>query len=194
MPAPTLVKPNINVDPGFLFYAPLGTTLPTMTVAGSIFTDAWTSPWVWLGMSSTGSTWHYNVTTANVEAAEVFDPVAIRTTGRASNVEFSLMDYTATKLSYALNGASKVVTGSTTTTLTKVSPPQPGSETRGMIGWESLDGTIRKIAYQVINTGDISLAFQKAPSATLIPFNAQCEISATYLTPFDTWFAGTARG
>jgi hypothetical protein len=43
---PTMPIPNLLTDPGFLFSAPLGTALPTHTVAGSKFTDAWAAAWV----------------------------------------------------------------------------------------------------------------------------------------------------
>lgn len=194
MPNPTIVKPTILTDAGFLYYAPLGTTLPTNTVAGSVFTDAWTSPWVWLGMSTTGSVWHYNLTTAAIQAAESYDDIAYRTTGRTASVAFTLMSYTASNLAIALNGATKTVTGSTTTTLTQISAPAPGSETRFMLGWESLDATVRKIAYQCINSGDIAESFAKAPATADIPFTVQCEIPASPVRPFDTWTAGVARG
>lgn len=194
MPAPTVVKPNLLTDPGFLYYAPLGTTLPVNTVAGSVFTDAWATPWVWLGVSTTGSVWHYNITTAAIQGAEILDDLAYRTTGRTATVDFALMSYTAANMAIALNGATKTVTGTTTTTLTKITPPLPGQETRFMIGWESLDATVRKIAYQVINSGDIAETFAKAPAATSIPFTANCEIPASPTVPFETWTAGVARG
>jgi hypothetical protein len=194
MPNPTFVKPNQNTGPGYLYYAPLGTPLPANTVVGSVFTDAWTSPWVWLGATTTGVVWHYNITTSPQEVAESFDPIAYPTTGRTATIDFNLVDYTATKLSIALNGATKTVTGSTSTTLTKVTAPAPGTETRYLLGWESLDQTVRKIAYQVINSGDIAETMAKAPSMTDIPFNLSCEIPASPNVPFDTWYAGVARG
>lgn len=195
MPAPTLAKPNTIGDAGYLYYAPVGTTLPTNTVAGSIFTDTFgTAPWTWLGMTAGGSTWHYNLTTANIEAAEQFDPVGIRTTGRTSSVDFVLMSNTASNLAIALNGATKTITGSTGTTLTKVTPPNPGAEVRFMIGWEATDFTVRKIAYQCINSGDIAEAYNKAPATANIPFTLQLEISSTYLTPYETFYAGVNRG
>lgn len=194
MPAPTIVKPTLLTDPGFLFTAPIGTALPANTVAGSVFTDAWASPWVWLGVSTTGSVWHYSITTANIEGAEILDPLAIRTTGRAATVDFSLMSYTATNLALAWNGATKTVTGSAATTLTAINPPLPGSETRMMLGWESLDGSVRKIAYQVINSGDVAETFAKAPAAASIPFTVGCEIPTSPAVPFTTFTAGVARG
>lgn len=195
MPAPTIVKPTLLNDPGYLYYAPIGTSLPSNTVAGSIFTDTFgTAPWVWLGMSTTGSVWHYNLTTAAIQAAEALDDIAYRTTGRTASVAFTLMSYTATNLAIALNGATKTVTGSTTTTMTQVSAPAPGTETRFMLGWESFDFTVRKIAYQCINSGDIAETFAKAPSTADIPFTVQCEIPTSPSRPFDTFTAGVARG
>lgn len=194
MPNPTVTKPSLNSGAGFLYYAPIGSSLPANTVSGSVFTDAWASPWVWLGTSTTGSVWHYNITTSPQEVAEILDPVAYPTTGRTATVDFNLANYTASNLAIALNGATKTVTGSSDTTLTQVDPPTPGSETRFMLGWESLDATIRKIAFQVINSGDIAETFAKAPAFTDIPFNVSCEISSTYNVPFRTWTAGATRG
>jgi hypothetical protein len=145
-------------------------------------------------MTTTGSTWHYNLTTQEIEAAESFDAIAYKTTGRTASVDFTLMSFTATQLAIALNGATKTVTGSTSTTLTKISVPTPGQETRFMLGFESLDATVRMIAYQVINSGDISMQFQKAPAVAGIPFTVNCEIPASPTLPFDIWTAGVARG
>lgn len=193
--APTITQPNLQVGPGYLWYAPLGTTPPDSTaVTASKFTSAWATGWVWMGMTTGGSTFHYNITTSPVEAAESFDPIAIYTTARTGSVEFALEDFVATKFAWALNGATKTVTGATTTASTKVTPPTPGNEARFMLGWESFNGDRRAFAYQCINTGDISIAFQKAPNESTIPFNVQCEISPTYNAPFDFYFAGSTLG
>jgi hypothetical protein len=63
-----------------------------------------------------------------------------------------------------------------------------------MLGWESLDATVRKVAYQVINSGDVAETMAKQPAFTDIPFAVNCEIPASPAVPFETWFAGTARG
>ncbi len=194
MPNPTVTKPNLNTGPGFLYYAPLLTALPTNTVSGSVFTDAWSSPWVWLGTCTTGSVWHQNITTAPQEVAEILDVLAYPTTGRTATVNFNLASRTATNLAIALNGGSKTVSGSGASTLTKVVAPALGSEVRFMLGWESLDATMRKIAYQVINSGDIAETFAKAPAFSDIPFTVSCELSTTDTAPTADWFAGTARG
>lgn len=194
MPTPTLAKPNIITDPGWLYYAPIGTPVPTNTVLASVFTDAWATPWTWLGMSESGSDWHYNMTESPILVAELYDPIQHRVTGRASSATFQLANYTASNLAIAQNGATKTVTGTGATTLTKVTPVQPGQETRFMLGWESTSGDVRKIAYQVLNTGDIIEQYNKAPAKTLLQFNGMFEIPATTVIPVETWFAGTVRG
>jgi len=194
MPTPVLTKPNLITDPGWLYYAPLSTVVPANTALNSVFTDAWVTPWTWLGMSDAGSDWHYNMTDSPIDVAELYDPVQHRITSRMGSCAFSLANYTASNLVLAMNGATKTVTGTAGTTVTKVTPVQPGQETRFMLGWESTTGDVRKVAYQCLNTGDIVEAMKKAPTKALIPFNAMFEIPATTVVPAESWFAGTARG
>ncbi len=201
MPSPVVTRPALITDPGWLYWAPLGTALPaslltgaTAPVTGSQFTDVWPTPWVWLGLTDAGSDWHYNMAMAQVDAAELYDPVAWRTTGRTSSVTFALQNYTATNVGRALNGATMTVTGTTTTQLTKVTPVQPGGETRFMIGWESTSSDVRKVAYQCVNSGDVAEMFKKAPAKVTIPFNCNFELPSTGVNPVETWFAGTVRG
>lgn len=188
----TIATPLLLTDPGFLYWAPVGSSVPTHTVAGSVFTDTWASPWIPLGMTDSGSTITTSLTVEPVEAAESFDPIALRTTARSARVEMSLLNFTAATLARTINTAGATVSGTGATLLTKVSPPNPGSEVRCMIGFESLDSTVRWVAYQVINSGDVAIAFQKAPTKSVLPWNAQCEKpSAT--PPVDWWFAGATR-
>jgi hypothetical protein len=193
MPAITLAQPQLLTDPGFLYWAPLGSTLPTNSVTGSVFTDIWPVAWISMGMTDSGSDWGYSTTVSPIEAAESFDPIAQKTTARSGSVAFALLSYTATNLARAYNGAALTVTGATTTTLTKVTPPTPGTETRAMIGWESLDGTVRKIAYRVLNSGDIKTQMNKAPAKTTIPWTAVFEVPSSGV-PYEEWFAGASRG
>jgi hypothetical protein len=188
----TLATPNLLTEAGFLYRAPIGSILPTNTVAGSIFTDTWPVAWIYQGMTESGSTISSNITVQPIPAAEVYDALAYRTTDRASSVTFMLKSFTATNLQNALNGAVTTVTGTTTTTLTKLDPPQPGQEVRCMIGWESVDQTVRWIGYQAINSGNVDIAMAKAPANANIPFTLNLEKpSATQ--PFSWWTAGVAR-
>jgi hypothetical protein len=188
-----ITTPNLLTDPGFLYWAPLGTTEPTGTVVGSVFTDTWPVSWVPLGMTDAGSDFDPTLTTAPIVSAESIDPIAYRTTDRATTVTFMLMSFTATNLQRALNGAATTVTGSTTTTLTKLEPPTPGTETRCMLGWESLDSTVRWIARQVINSGSLKMTNAKSPAHAAVPWTGQLEKPAGTVQPFGWQFAGTNR-
>ena len=67
--------PQVLTDPGFLFAAPLASTLPTNTVVGSKFTDAWPAAWIPLGATTEGSTFSYSTTVEPIMVAEFFDPI-----------------------------------------------------------------------------------------------------------------------
>jgi hypothetical protein len=188
-----ITTPNVINDPGYLLYAPLGTSLPTNTVTGSVFTDTWAAPWVQLGMTDSGSVMTSSLAVSEVDAAESLDPIAWRTTGRTATVAFALLSGTASNLALALNGGVKTVTGTAGTTLTQLDPPALGSEVRIMVGWESVDATVRFIGFQCINSGDVSLDFAKAPSRPTIDFTLNLEKPSS-TQPFRWYFAGTARG
>lgn len=179
-------------DAGFLLWAPLGTALPANTVVGSVFTDPWPAAWLPLGRTSAGSKIEDNATSADFETAEDYYPIDSRTTKRVVTVSFSLINFTATNLSRALNGATTVVTGTTTTTLTEVDAPDPSSEVPCMIGYESLDATVRWVGFQVRNTGNMSAQFAKAPNMAQVVWTANCTKPAS--GPAYKWFtAGTNR-
>lgn len=184
--------PTLLSDPGFLFWAPLGTAIPTHTVTGGVFTDAWPVGFINLGATADGTDFSYNLTTAPVYAAEFLDPIKVATTARSGSMAFELMSSTAANLKKVLNGATTTVTGTTGSTLTKVTPPTPGAEVRAMIGWESLDATVRIIAYQCINSGAIKINFKKGPVQTTLPCIFEFEVPAGG-QPFEAWTAGTAR-
>lgn len=188
----TLPPAQLLTDAGFILWAPLGTALPANTVAGSVFTDAWPVAWIALGRTSGGIKIDDNATTADIESAEDYYPLASRTTKRVGQVSFSLMSHTASNLSKALNGAATTVTGTGATTLTKVSAPNPVNEVPCLIGWESLDATVRYVAYQVRNAGNISSQMAKAPNAAMITWTANLEKPPSS-EPYDWFYAGTNR-
>lgn len=192
---PTIAVPNILTDPGYLLIAPLASTVPTNTVAGGVFTDAWDAAWLSLGATEEGSTLNYSSTVEPIRVAEFFDPISYRTTERGGNIAFNLADWTLTNYRRALNGgvaALAATSGTADTTLGTLEPPDPGDEVRCMIGWESLDNTVRLVCYQTIQGGEISSAFQQAPSKALIPCTFQLEVP-TAGKPWTMWSAGEAR-
>ena len=188
--------PNILTDPGFLMIAPLGSTLPTNTVAGSVFTDSWDAAWLSLGATTDGSNFSYNTTVQPITVAEFFDPIAYKTTDRAGSIAFNLANWALSNFRRAVNGgvaALSPTSGTGATALYDLEPPSPGSEVRSMIGWESLDHTVRLICRQTFSGGEISTAFQKAPSIAAIPCTFNLEIPSG-AQPWKISTAGSARG
>lgn len=200
MPAITVPTPATIVGAGFLYIAPVGSTLPTNTVAGSAFTDTWPVAWLPLGATDEGTSVEYDLNTGNVEAAEFLDPVAVYVTGRVGTVSFKLLNATLTNLQRAINGgigALAATSGTGATQLTTLTPPAPGSEVRAMIGYESLDSTLRAVFPQCLQGGKVQLDFRKAPNATVVPFEMRLELPTSGTLsgkPFAFYAAGTARG
>jgi hypothetical protein len=180
-------------DPGYLFRAPLGTAEPTWTVVGSVFSDAWPGAWIPMGATDDGSTFNYETTIEAVSVAEFFDPVKQVVTERNGSFAMALADITATHMSWSLNKAAGTITGATTTLMNIVEPPVPGGELRCMVGWESLDNTVRLLCRQVISASAIELANKKAPEKATIPMEFRFEVP-TGLQPFKFGFAGATRG
>lgn len=151
----------IRVNPGALYAAPLGSTVPASLTA------AWPSAWIPLGLTTDGSTDTFDVQTADLVAAELFEPVATYTTGRTETIAFTLMNATALNLQMAFNGGltAPAVTGGFTTLPTVA----PNAEVRIMLGWDAVDGLERTIWKKCIQTGSIALARQKAPNNTTVP-------------------------
>lgn len=195
MPPTAVAVPLVLTDPGFIFIAPLASTLPTNTVAGSVFTDAWPAAWLPLGATEEGSTLNYSTTVEPVTVAEFFDPISYRITERGGSIAFNLADWTLTNYRRALNGgvaALAATSGTGATSLGTLEPPDPGSEVRSMIGWESLDNTVRFVARQTMQGGEISSAFAKAPAKALIPCTFQMEVPSA-AKPWIMWSAGADR-
>lgn len=192
---PSTATPNVISDPGYLFVAPVGTALPTNTVVGSVFTDAWAAAWVNVGATADGSVFSWQTTVEPVFVAELFDPVKIPVTAASGSMSFALADYTMKNMARALNsGPSAVATvsGTGTTLLSSLEPPDPSAIVRQMIGWESLDATLRFVGRQVINASTIESAFKKAPDLALIPVEFQFERPAAAKS-WIFYSAGTVR-
>jgi hypothetical protein len=62
-----------------------------------------------------------------------------------------------------------------------------------MLGWESLDNTVRLLCRQVISASAIELANKKAPDKGIIPMEFRFEVP-TGAQPFKYGFAGATRG
>jgi hypothetical protein len=120
---PTIATPTVLTDAGYLFIAPLATAVPTNTVAGSVFTDAWSASWIPLGATEEGSTLSYSITVEPVPVAELFDPVKYATTERNGSIAFNLADFTLSNYRRALNGGTAALAPTSGTGATVVSIP-----------------------------------------------------------------------
>lgn len=190
---PTTATPNLLVDAGYVFWAPLGTAEPTNTVVGSKFTDSWPVQWLSIGATESGSDFTYNIKVDPMSVAEFYDVIAYRITERTGSFAFNMANWSLTNFKYACNGgALTVVSGTGTTQLNKFTPPAVGAEVRAMLGWESLDGTARMICYQTLSGGAIKTSFNKAPKYATIAAMFNFEIPTSGV-PFALYTAGTTR-
>jgi len=195
MPLSTAV-PLILQDPGFLFWAPLLSAEPLHAALASTYdADPWPVAWISLGATEDGSEWTYESKVEPVKVAEFFDPIRYSTTDRTGSFAFNLTNYTLQNVKRAYNGGTLAThSGAGTTLSSSLLPPSPGGEVRAMLGWESLDHTVRKVAFQCINSGTIKNAYKKAPAYAVIPCMFSFEVpTGAPQQPFKEYVAGTAR-
>ncbi|MFJ8690279.1 phage tail tube protein [Micromonospora wenchangensis] len=193
MPAAVAPKNALSFGAGWLYWAPLGTSVPACTVSGSVFTDTWPVGWVLLGVTREGHEFNYELSTEDVEAAEYLDPIATVTTGRTAGMSFEMMQIHATNLKRALNGGTIATSGSGATLRSELTPPAMGQETRCMLGWESQDLTERLYAEQAFQTGSLSIARRKGADNAGLPTEWRFEPAADG-NPYHHIFAGAVRG
>lgn len=193
MPAVAVPINAIATGPGYLYWAPLGSDMPTNTVAGGVFTDTWPVAWLLLGATDKGSEFNYELSTDNVEVAEILDPVQVVSTGRTISKTFDLAQISMSNIKRALNGGTITTTGSGATQLNEYTPPELGAEVRAMIGWESQDSTERLVGVQCFQTGKINIARQKGADKATLPMEWTFERPSDGSQPFKYWTAGAAR-
>ena len=195
MPAPSLVPSDaLALGPGYLYWAPLASSLPSNTVAGSVFTDAWPGAWLTLGVTANGHEFSSAIKVDPVEVEEYLEPVKWVTTGRETGIAFALAQIHATNMKRAINGGTITVTGSGATTLSKLSPPAVGAEVRAMIGWESTDNTERLVMYQCLQVGSLKIARRKGSDKATLDLEFKAEQPTAGGDPWNYWTAGTVRG
>lgn len=188
-----IAVPNILQGTGSLYWAPLGSDLPTATAAAGVFTDTWPVAWLGLGATREGSKFGYQTSMEAIQVAEFMDPIAFATTGRSGSMEFDLANFSLTNIKRALNGGGIVTTGSGDASINTYTPPAPGEEVRSMLGWESDDGTVRILAPRCIAETNIEASFGRAPAFASIPVKFNFEIAVGTGAPFQLISVGTAR-
>lgn len=186
--------PLILTDPGFLFWAPLLSTEPTHAALASTYDlDTWPVAWIPLGATEDGSKVAYDTKVEPIRVAEFFDPIRYSTVERSGSISFMLTNWTLNTVKRVFNGGTlATVSGTGATLSSSYIMPTPGVEIRAMIGWESLDHTVRIIMYQCLNSGTVEQAFQRAPAKAMLPCTFQFEVP-TAGQPIKYYAAGTAR-
>jgi hypothetical protein len=160
---------HIRVGAGTLWWAPLGTSEPSLTVtAGKLATVTGVSGWVNIGATDNGSTFARQVQTGDVTPEENFYPELIATTGITESVSFGMLYMSPDNWLLAFNGGTTSTAGSGATALTTYTPPAPGSEVNRMLIWQSADDTERQIWRSVFNVGQASIVRQKAPNKAVL--------------------------
>lgn len=154
---------NVEIGPGVLYVAPIGTTEPTSATAAlpSAFRE--------VGYTEDGTTITYDLTNEAVNVAEEFDPIAYRTTARAGTVAFQMAEATRQNLALVLNlGANLTNDG------TLLEPPAPGSEVRVMFAHRTDAGALW-VLRRCLQAGSIEMRNQKAPNKKLLPASFRME-------------------
>lgn len=195
MPAYIVPKTPLSLGAGYWFHADLGSSLPTNTVAGSIFTDDWSALSGWhLGpVTREGTVFVYGLEVEGIPSAEYFDDLQKVTTGRNVQFRFDSQVITATWMRRVFNGGTVSTTGSGATLLTTYTPPAPGAEIRCMLGFESQDNTERLVIEQAFQTGSMEIARNKGAANASFPAEFTAELPASGFI-FRHYFAGAARG
>jgi hypothetical protein len=187
---------RVVVGAGTLYAAPLNTLEPASV------TGAWPSGWVTLGYTDTGSSFDITPKVSPVEVEEEYWPIRQAITSYEGSLTFALAEATAQNLMLALNAGFPIgspssisQTADTTTNVGTypgsansqfaagtgdgtiwVTPPIAGTESRVMLGWDSLpEGTTsppasnpgftlpfqRLVARQCLQTGAMKMMHRK---------------------------------
>lgn len=158
---------NVQVGPGRIYVAPIGTTDPTDS------STALPSAWRAVGYTEDGSEFQTETTSEAVEVAEELDPIRYENTRRLSGFVFSMAESTGKNLALALNQGANVTTSGV------VSPVAVGSEVRVKIVWDSDEtagaSNSRLLIRQAYQSGQTTIAHRKAPAKKLIAVNFRAE-------------------
>ena len=187
----TVTSGMIESGPGKIYYAPLGTAIPTITAAASKVAATWTS-WVSPGSTDAGITYTESVQTADIQVAESLYPVRTVTTSKSSRIAFVMNEISDLNWKLACNGGTITTSGSGVTKLNTYVPPLVGSEVRVMLAFQANSDLEIIVWPQVFNVGNVEYVRgnYETKAGLSVEFNA--EIPATgYTTPYQRFTAGS---
>lgn len=187
----TVTSNLIESGPGKIYYAPLGTAIPTITAAASKVAATWTS-WVSPGSTDAGITYTESVQTSDIQVAESLYPVRTVSTSKSSRISFVMNEISDLNWKLACNGGTITTTGSGVTKLNTYVPPLVGSEVRVMLAFQANSDLEIIVWPQVFNVGNVEYVrgTYETKAGLSVEFNA--EIPATgYVTPYQRFTAGS---
>ena len=191
MATPTITPGLIRTGPGLIYYAPLGTAIPTLTAAASLISGTWTA-WLQVGATEDGLTFSTSTSTEDIRVAESQNVIRTVTTEKTSTVAFNMAYMSDLHWKLAENGGTIVTTGTGATKLNTYVPPLLGSEVRQMLGFVSLDNDEAFVWPQVFNGGGFETA--RAAIATKhglpVTFNVELPDPGVLTTPYKRWVTG----
>lgn len=152
MAIPVIQPTKIKAGPGLILYAPLGTTIPTVTAAASKLVATFTG-WLEVGGTDEGLTFTESTDTEDVRVAESLYAVRTVTTGKTGTVAFAISHINDLTWQLASNGGTITTSGAGATKTNKYVPPLAGSEVRKMLAFKSVDDDEILIWPQVFNSG-----------------------------------------
>ncbi|MBC9003680.1 hypothetical protein [Micromonospora aurantiaca (nom. illeg.)] len=188
--------PLLLREPGFLFSALLASAEPLHAAAGSSYdADPWPVAWIPWGPTLEGSVFGHATNVEPVRVAELFEAVAYSVTEVTTTLAFAVTNFTLHNMARAMNAPSSAVTtvsGTGATLSSKLEPPDPETIVRRMIGWESLDHTLRLVGRQCLNGGEIQSNFARGatPAGIATVWNFERPASGK---AFAFYGAGTGR-
>lgn len=151
----------IDVGPGLLYIAPIGTAVPTTPD-----TATWDVAWIELGYTDAGSEFKVEPTVDDVRVAEEYDAVRSILTQTNSTVQMALAQVTAYNLQVAFGGG----TIATATGIVTFEPPANGTGLQfAMLGWAAQDGSEAIIWRKVQPNGSLDLKREAGAAKATIP-------------------------
>lgn len=152
---------NVEIGPGRLYVAPLGTSEPASCSA------ALPTAWSAVGYTEAGSTFTLTLTQSEVDVAEEIDPIAYTLSKRVAQVAFAMAEITRRNLALAVGSGAGAANDATT-----YEPPDPGLEVAVMMVWDRMDvptaANERILFRQCKSGGTIALNRAKSPAKSLL--------------------------
>lgn len=155
---------EVQLGPGTLYVAPIGTSEPTSGSAALPSAD-----WREIGWTEAGSVIDIAYTNEPIPVAEEFYPPKYATTAVEMSVGFAMRQMSRENLALAMNaGAAASNNGDA------LEPPDPGDEVRVMLVLDTDEGA-RWLFRRAFQGGTVSISRNKAPNVAQLPVQFRLE-------------------